>query len=730
MANQQGLIRQRALKAVQIQNWSAAAVAYAELLSMPESSDGSQADDACNQGAVLRKLGRLTQAIEHYQHWLPQFSHHLELRLNAVNCALELGEVALAEQWAETGLAQAPNNVSLRQAQARIFLHKGDPTLARQLLEAMCREDPQRPGVWMDLALVTHRQGEFGLALEASQRATALDPKNGGAWGNQISMLRELGRIDQAETLVASLSTEIRQHLGVRRAVADLLMEQQLMVEAETEFNHLCSVQPLEASNWLNRAACLRQLKQYLAAVAVLKSGLRWKPHDRDLQEALGHCLAEIGKPNQGMALLRRALTWDHTLSDASHTGLQFLGAGYKLLDSAERAELSKAWERRKQQEGAGPLWPDMVRPALDGRRLRVGYFSADMCDHPVGRFLLPLLEAHNRSQVELWGLSCGPHHDTHTDDLRRHCDHWLELRYGSDQEVARILADQNLDVIVELGGFTGHSRIGSLIYRPAPLQLSYLGYPAPTYLEAIDGWIGDDVLFSQIDEVDQKAHHLITIEGGYMTYQDHRLPRVARHREEGPFRFGSFNHSRKLSDEAVSLFARVLQAAPDSELVLKSVSFVEIAERQRIKRIFERAGIEPQRLITLPWVEGRGQHLASYAEMDVALDPLPYSGATTSCEALSMGIPVVTLAGEGMVSRLSASVLAHSGCSEWIATTPEQYVQIALGLAEIGPRDAGNRLQLRQKVLKSPLGNANRLAKEIESKLQELASERLAVFA
>ena len=196
--------------------------------------------------------------------------------------------------------------------------------------------------------------------------------------------------------------------------------------------------------------------------------------------------------------------------------------------------------------------------------------------------------------------------------------------------------------------------------HRPAPIQLSYLGYPGPTYLKCIDGWIGDKVLFEQLDQIDREAHPLIEINGGYMVFDTGGELPMPKRTAGSQFRFGSFNHARKLTDSTIDLFCKVMEANPDAELVLKSISFCEPDEKERIKQRFENAGLASERLLLLDWVEGGLNHLQLYSEVDVALDPIPYGGATTTAEALWMGVPVVTLAGNGMVGRLSASLLIH----------------------------------------------------------------------
>jgi protein O-GlcNAc transferase len=680
--------------------------------------------DAANLGALLREQGRLQEALQHYQGWLEHFPAAPELSLNAVNCAIATGALDQARAWLAPALTENPEHKPLIQAQARLYQAAQRWDLAMPLLDGLCKKHGNDASVWLDLGLAQHRQGQRLEALDSFERAGNLAPADQRAAANRLTVLGELGRWDEANSLIDGLGESIRSGLQVRGAIAHLLMGQQRMVEAADGFQQLCELEPQEPLHWLNYTACLRSLKHNMAALAVAKRGCILHPQHSDLTHTLGQILADVGKQKQAMALLwKEGETQTDALTPQQLFNLQFLGAGYRLIDGKTLAGLANRWEEQQLLMGVGPLWADRIRRPLTGRPLRVGYLSADFCNHPVGRFLLPVLQAHDPGVVEVAGLNCGPHSDALQEQLRSHCQHWLDLRFCSDLEAARMVSDLELDVLVELGGFTAGSRLAILCHRPAPLQLSYLGYFAPTYLSCIDGWIGDTALFGGLDSQDQKAQRLLMTEGGYMTYRDSALPDPQGCSPGRGFRFGSFNHARKLSERAIGLFCAVMAAVPEAELVLKSISFVEEAEQERVRQLFAAQDLPCARLRLLPWVEGRDNHLACYHEIDVALDPLPYGGATTTCEALAMGVPVVSLAGAGMVGRLSASVLKHSNCGDWIASTDNDYITIAQKLAAAGPRNREQRLALRERVLNSPLADNQRLTRELERLYREAAA-------
>ena len=495
---------------------------------------------------------------------------------------------------------------------------------------------------------------------------------------------------------------------------------------ASHDLKELASCYPDRAEHWLNWAASLKSLKFTVAPELILKRGIQFNPEDNNLWLALEQILFEMCnfESAQRICTLRGHET---SLSNSEQLfNRQFLSLSYTQSDSLcqKRQEWAKCWEANQKQKSNAPLWPDLLLEPFEGRRLRVGYLSADFCNHPVGRFLLPILKHHNRKKIEVWGISCGPHRDWISEHLQENCEHWLDCRFHSDAQAARLIADLRLDVLVELGGYTSASRLGILVHRPAPIQLSYLGFPAPTYLNCVDGWLGDEVLFDELSPTDHNAHPLLRIKGGYMVFDPGgTLPTPVRVQSER-FRFGSFNHARKLNETSLNLFCAVMRACPNAELVLKSISFHEEAEQRRIRKRFERAGLDPDRLTLLGWIEGGINHLQLYRHMDVALDPTPYGGATTTAEALWMGVPVISMKGEGMVGRLSASLLHHAGLGQWIANDKDDYVDIAKNLSIQGPRNSDERMQLRNALERSAVADAARLSTELEGIYERLRKE------
>ena len=594
-----------------------------------------------NLGALLRSQRRLKDCSSHYHQCLERWPREHKLILNACNCWRDTGESAPAIHWLRNALKEEPDDTKLVEALAEMLGIAGETAEATYLYESIIQAEPNRIQSWLGLGIVHARSGQLKQSTSCYQQVLKINPDEPRAKANLLSIFKQTGEFEAAHDLIDALSEEQQRNPDIRKAIADLKLAEGDSVTASHYLAALAASHPDRAANWLNWAASLKSLKFTVAPTNILKQGLKFNPEDDNLWLALEQAVFEMCnfKSAEKICNLRRHDA--EFISSEQLFNRQFLSLSNNQSDSLckKRREWAVNWERGQKKQTYGPLWPDLLLEPREGRRLRVGYLSADFCNHPVGRFLLPILKNHDDRNIEVWGISCGAHHDWITEHLKNNCEHWLDCRFHSDAQAARLIADLRLDVLVELGGYTSVSRLEILTYRPAPIQLSYLGFPAPTYLNSVDGWLGDEILFGGLSATDQTAHALLKIKGGYMVFDPGgTLPSPIR--ESGKkFRFGSFNHARKLTDSSIDLFCAVMQTCPNTELVLKSISFHEEAEKKRILQRFERAGLDINRLTLLKWIEGGINHLQLYRHLDVALDPIPYGGATTTAEALWMGV-------------------------------------------------------------------------------------------
>jgi predicted O-linked N-acetylglucosamine transferase (SPINDLY family) len=351
-------------------------------------------------------------------------------------------------------------------------------------------------------------------------------------------------------------------------------------------------------------------------------------------------------------------------------------------------------------------------------RRLRIGYLSPDFRKHVVMTFMAPALERHDRDQFEVFCFHTHRDKDAVTERLRSQVEHWSDCGGLTDDAIAdRIRADR-IDILVDLAGHTSGHRIGVLAMKPAPIQVTYLGYPNTTGLPTVDYRITDDLADPPGRADELSVERLLRLPRPFLCYRpeaktpDPGPPPVL---SRGHATFGCFNNTLKLSDSFLDLAARVVNAVPGSRLVLKSGGLELHSVGGRVRQRFAAAGVAPDRLELRGWTAAVEDHLGAYGEIDVALDSFPYNGTTTTCEALWMGVPVVTLRGDRHAARVGASLLGWLGLTDFVAADAEEFVRICARLAGdvagAGSRRAGLRERLRASLLVDEAG----FAREIE---------------
>ena len=670
-------------------------------------------DAAAGLGALLRSKGRHKEAETHYRWALNNCDLSPILISNASNWLRDQGYVHDSISWLSTGLQRWPEDMHLRWGMALSLHHAEEPEQAIRQLETLIDDHGQRPLLMKELLACLLKCEKWDEALRTVENMRSSQPDDAQLLQQQIKLLQRVQRTPEAWTLLRK-QTLIK---GVRllQIKATLLLSEQRYQEALPLFAQLIEQEPEEGNHWINLAACQKNLKLMVAPLETLEHAVGLHPERPDLLQALGSIMIEHGRWREGLPYLVRS-TANKNSSDVQHFNLQFSAAGNRLMTPTELQERAEKWEKGRGLTPT-PLWNDNIKERSPDQRLRIGYFSQDLHNHPVGRFIEPLLKIHNRQQVEVIGISCGGIHDNHSKRLEQHCDGWLEVKNNvSDLTAARQIANLELDILVELGGYTGGQRLRVLTAKPAPIQLSYLGYFASTNLKCIDGWIGDDVVFPQGIEKEAIGQKLYRLPRCYMSYQPESWIAPERTAQDEHFRFGCFNHSRKLSDPTLDLFAEVLKTIPGSILVLKSQTFCEMKERERVLRRLIDRGIPKERIEILKRSREVNDHLSMYGKMDVALDPIPYGGATTTAEALWMGVPVICLAGEGMVGRLSASILYGAGLEAAVATNIDGYIRRAKNIALRGIRTNKQRREIRNHLLKSQFMNSEGLVESMEN--------------
>jgi predicted O-linked N-acetylglucosamine transferase (SPINDLY family) len=346
---------------------------------------------------------------------------------------------------------------------------------------------------------------------------------------------------------------------------------------------------------------------------------------------------------------------------------------------------------------------------------LKIGYVSPDFRTHPIGRFMLPLLKAHDRKQFEIYCYSGTRFPDEVTSALRQHADIWHDAPNLSDPALANLIHRDRIDILVDLTMHMVHNRLLVFARKPAPIQITYLAYPGTTGLQAIDYRITDPYLDPPGMDEAVYSERTIRLPRSYWCYE----PGLEAALDVAPvpllrngfITFGCQNNYCKISPQAWNAWQRILSAVPQSRLLVYTPPG---DHRDTARQILADAGIDPSRLL---FSESRNiDYFRCYNRIDIALDSFPYVGGTTTCDALWMGVPVVTLAGRMASGRGGVSILTNIGLPDLIARTPEEYVAIAVALAADLPRLERLRSTMRDRMRNSPLMDPSPFAASMES--------------
>lgn len=725
------------------------------------------------QADALYLLGRLAQ-----RRGATQEAESLVRRAIAANGRMAVFHVSHAQLLTSLGqpqqalaaydkaLALQPDDGASQNARGNLLAQLGRFEEAEKARERALESMPRSAVVQFNRGNDLKQLGRLQEALAAYDAALALRPDYAEAHYNRGNTLMALGQLrpalgsyQAALELAPTLIQAYRNRGNVQRSLGDL-------AAALADYETLISQVPNDAEALFSRGEILTDLGRFEAAVAAYAAALAARPNYAQASAGQGLALHRLGRLDEALRAYDRALrlrpTDRHAHSERGFTlaALGQVAAAAEAFETAVKLDPQDAamhsarllalhyWEPRPD----GPLWeavqafrqsfeqtasaPGFRNSADPGRRLRIGYLSGDLRRHPVGYFLAPVLAHHQRSEVEIHCFSTQSASDDLSAQFKTQVADWHSLVGLSDAEAAALIRAQEIDLLVDLAGHTAHNRLLVFAQRAAPVQLGWLGYSDTTGLPAMDYILADAVVVPEA-QAGFYTEQVWRLPQSYLCYRPpadlaeclpnaHGLSanpadesreiqvRAVRSGAQG-VTFGSFNNSLKLSPQTVALWSRLLLRNPDARLLLKDRLFKAEASRQPLLARFAAHGISADRLELLGELP-RADHFAAYGRVDIALDPTPYGGTTTTADALWMGVPVVTLRGDTWVGRVSASILETVGLPELIAEDEEAYLRIATALAEDEPQRATLRKNLRLMLEDSPFCDGEAFTRDLEA--------------
>ncbi len=668
-----------------------------------------------NLGIGLAATGDSDGAVQSYRAALAIDPGSAPANYNLATLLYARGELQDAADLLHRALESKPEFPEAHVALSNVYDSQGDLAAAAASLEAALRQRPDYAGALYNYGLLLNKMGRPLEAETALRRAIGIEPDNANACYELATLLHLRGALSEAEGLFRSTLERKPDHAEAYAALFHVYDSQGNFAAAAGALEGILRQRPDWVGALNNYGRVLKKLRRLTEAEAAYRRVIALDPAFLSGYRGLGGVLLAQSRIADALDVFRSGREFDPEGFDLEMAELFALNFTEDM-SSDEIFARHRAFGERLERK-----YPRRTEPFRNdrnpGRRLRVGYMSADFCRHPVAMFAIPLLERHDRSECEIYGYSTGTAQDGITRQLQSLIDAWRDSASMSDVELVEAIARDQIDILVDLTGLSGHFfRPGVFARQAAPVQVTWLGYPNTTGTTRIQYRLADNTT-DPPDYADRyHSEALVRLPHSQWCYRSFvsvdcdEAPPMKRN---GFATFGSFNEFTKLSPSILRRWTEILARLPDARFAIARVS--DGPAKDNLIRELERAGIDSNRISFLPPV-ALDEYYRRFGSVDIALDSAPYSGCTTTCDTLWMGVPVLTVPGARTASRSSASILTTLGLTEWIASTPDDYVRLALEFA----RDEANitklRKSLRTRMLASPLMDEPRFARDVEA--------------
>lgn len=667
-------------------------------------------------GVSLRRLGRFPEALKAFDQaakLAPKNDAIQQNRGNVLNDMRDPGAIAVFTRLVRS----KPANSELSRSLGRAHWFSGDLPKAEMRLNLATKLAPTSTDAWLDLSSVINEQGRNAESVATLERAMAASPTDLRLVEAHAVALRRSGRLRDAEQNLIGLLEKLPETAWVHFQLAGVISDYD-RPRANIHYEEAIRLKP---SDPVYRVAFAESLARTRVGdeAALVERGYQ------TLMEVLPEMPSDAGSLKVAYEIAGRLADYDTVdkLDDFSTRGRKWVEAGRHTAllihlaavrtpeDRHELVEQHRIWGRRA--EAGAARWPITHRgPRKPNGKIRVGIMSSDLRAHPVSYFSLPIFEHYDRDRFEVY---CYSYYQGDEDRLQKKITDWVDaFRWVKDiteRDAAQMIADDQLDILIELGGSTHMNKLSVMAFKPAPLSASWLGYPHSAGLETIDHFILDPYLNPPDPSLLIEEPLLmpkVWLAMSEIAFPERPINPVIPEERNGFLTFGTANNPYKYSREMLRTWARVVAAVPGSRFLFVRPEGNAPSFRKNILANFAAEGVSEDRV---RFESVRGAHMPFYNEIDMGLDTFPQTGGTTTCESLSMGVPVVTLVGSTVFERMSYSVLSNAGLGDLCAHTEDEYIATALKLAGDASRRKMLRTELRGMLKASPLGQTQQFA-------------------
>jgi predicted O-linked N-acetylglucosamine transferase (SPINDLY family) len=673
--------------------------------------------------AVLGRLGRRDEVVRVFRTAIEKDPYDPALHVHLANALMQLPDPSAAAASYRRAIELKPDFAIAHTNLGNALRDLGQLDASLAAHRAALHHDPNLAPACINAGIVLKELGRTDEAIASFRRATQIDPTLADAHFNLGLALRERGLREEA---VESYRRAIAARPDFAAAFHNLgvaLWHAGRPVDAIEEFHNALRINPGLAESHSALGNALADCGRIHEAVASHRQAIAANPQFAEAHNNLGNALKDLGQLEDALTSYRRALSIDPDYAAAQSNILFVLNYATES-DASTRIEEARRFGRILDRRDVRRFdtWPCEPHP----QRLRVGMVSGDLRSHPVGYFLQGLLTEVDPSRLELIAYPTYDRPDDVTAILKRGFKAWKPLSGLTDSAAAELIRNDEIHVLIDLAGHTAHNRLEVFACKPAPLQATWLGYFGTSGVTQMDYIIGDRYVTPK-SEMHHFTERVWQMPDSYLCFtppssapETAPLPALST----GYVTFGCFNNLSKMSEDVVALWSRILLAVPNSRLMLKAGQLGDPNIRESTVRRFGRLGIASDRLV-LQGFSSRSEYLAAYNRVDLALDPFPYPGGTTTVEGYWMGVPAVTRRGDRFLSHNGETIANNAGLADWIALEDDDYVAKAVGWATNLEQLAGLRAELRQRVRASPLLDAKRFARHFETAMWGIWGER-----
>lgn len=648
------------------------------------------------------------------------------IRINFAGFLREQRRMKEAIKQVRKALSDVPDSCETMLLLGSFLQEGGDLVDAMSTFSRVTKKFPGNAKSWLEWGKTLLLLGHRVEAVEKMRKAVACEPGDPDVLFNLGYALQH--NLQRTESLQVYLDAEragcdtgdLHTNIGV------ILKDQERYMEAAERFHKGCERNPESHAAMNNLGAVCINLGLTTEAIECFQHALRINPTMPAPHSNLGHMLKISGKAEEGMDYYLRGLKLAPEDKEMMHNYL--LCTLYQVNFSPQEIfEEHRKWGERL-AAGIKCLPRRHVRDGHPHGKIRIGYVSPDLCQHPVSFFAGPLMDGHDRGRFEVYVYADVHREDAVTARFRGAVDVWRDITEMKNPEVGGLMQKDEIDILVDLCGHTAHNRLEVLAARPAPVTASYLGYPATTGMPGVDFRITDGIA-DPLGQTDAwHTEKLVRLDRCAWCFEPPaNTPPIGPlpADKNGFLTFGCFNNLAKLNASLYDAWVKILRQVPDSRLFLKAKTLIDPGICQEVRDYFTARGISLERLRVSGFEAIAKSHFDRYNEVDIALDSYPYHGTTTTCEALWMGVPVVTRTGEAHLSRVGASLLHAVGHPELVAPSEEEYVRLAVELARDPARLRTLRAGLRGQMQSSPLLDPAGFIRSLEEALLSLLPRR-----